>query len=100
METGDIAAPLTRREFYCALTLVWAFIMMAFSTTLFSGARSPIRSPANVIYLAASFFMAMNYAVASWRGDVSHKRIIVAVLLAALALVVGAVAFFAGGTSN
>jgi hypothetical protein len=98
--TGDKAAPVTWREFYSALTLVWVFIMMAFSTTLFSGSRSPIRSPANLIYLAASFFMAMNYSVASWRGDVSHKRVVVAVLLAALALVVGAAAFFAGGTSK
>ena len=100
METGDKATPVTRREFYSALVLVWTFIMLAFSTTVFSGSRSPVSAPANVIYLAVSVFMVITYAVASLRSDVPRKRVVVVVLLALVALVVGAVAFLAGRISS
>ena len=100
METGDKAIPVTRREFYSALVLVWTFIMLAFSTTLFRGSRSPFSAPANVIFLAASLLMVTNYAIASLRSDGSRKRVALVALLAVVALVVGAVAFFAGRISN
>ena len=90
MDGGDKAAQVTRREFYSALALVWAFIMLAFSNFVYSS-RSPV--PTNVIYLIAALFMAINYSVASWRGNVSRKRVVVVVAL--VAFVVGAVAFLA-----
>jgi hypothetical protein len=37
--------------------------------------------------------MVVNDAVASWRGDVSRTRVVVAAVLAVLAFVVGAVVF-------
>ena len=86
---------VTQREFYSALTLVWTFIMLAFSTAVFSSA-SPNRSMVNVLYLAISLLMVVNYSVATWRGGgASRKGLTVALTLAAVALVVGAVAFFA-----
>jgi hypothetical protein len=74
--------------------LVWTFIMLALSTTMF-GSRSSGSTPAHVIYLVAALGMVVNYAVASWRGDVSRTRMVVVAVLAVLAFVVGAVAFFA-----
>lgn len=100
MDAGDKATPVTRREFYSALVLVWTFIMLALSTTVFSGSRSPVSAPANVIYLGASLVMVTSYAVASFRSDGSRKRVVVFVLLALVALVVGAVAFLAGRISS
>jgi len=100
METGDKAPPVTRREFHSALVLVWTFIMLAFSTTVFRGSPSPFSATANVIYLVASLFMVINSAIASFRSDPSRKRVGVVVLFAVAALVVGAVAFFAGRISN
>ena len=100
METGDKATPVTRREFHSGLVLVWTFIMLAFSTTVFRGSPSPFSATANVIYLVASLFMVINSAIASFRSDASRKRVGVVVLFAVAALVVGAVAFFAGRISN
>jgi hypothetical protein len=93
MDTGDKVAHVTQGEFYGALALVWLFIALAFSMTGFNG--SPSLSIANVIYLAVSVMMGVNYTVKTWRGDASPKRSLLAVLLAAAALIVGAVAFFA-----
>ena len=100
MDTGDKAVPVTQHEFYSALVLVWTFITIALSTTVFSGARAPVRSTASVIYLAASLLMVINYAVKSWRGNVSRKGVVIAVVLAVVALVVGPVAYFVGQSSN
>ena len=94
MDTRDKTAPVTRGEFFSALVLVWTFIMLAFARTMFGGARTPV----NAIYLAVSFFMVVGYAVASLRGDVSRKNVMVAVVLAAVALAIGATAFFAGSS--
>ena len=58
METGDDAAPITRREFYRALVLIWTFIALAFSTTVF---RSRSILPTNAIYLMAALLMVANY---------------------------------------
>jgi uncharacterized membrane protein len=91
------AAPVTRREFYRALALVWTFIMLAFSTSVYTS-RSPF--PVNVIYLMASVFMVIGYSAASWRGNVSRTRVVLAVILAIGTLAVGAVAYFAGRTAN
>ena len=96
MDTGDKATPVTRQEFNSALVLVWVFITLAFSTTVFTS-RSP--GPTNAIYLVIALFMVANYTIASWRGDVSRGRVVFAALLAAAALAVGAVAFFAGRLS-
>jgi hypothetical protein len=95
MSPDDQAAPVTRREFNQALVLVWTFILLALSTTVFSS-RSSGPTVSHVIYLMTALGMVINYAVASWRGDVSLTRVVVAALLALLAFVVGAVAFFAG----
>jgi hypothetical protein len=93
MDTGHDAVPVTRREFYSALALVWAFIMLAFSTSVYNS-RSP--APTNVIYLIAAFFMAASYSVISLRSGPSPRRAaVVAAILALVAFVVGAVAFFA-----
>ena len=95
MDSGEHSAHITKREFSIALTLVWTFIMLAFTTMVFSGSSSPSRS--NVIYWAISLLMAMNYAAASWRGGVSGKRVVVAAVLAGVALCIGVVAYFVGG---
>ena len=100
MDPGDKPIPVARREFYSALVLVWTFLMLAFSTTLFNGTRSPFSAPANVIYLAASLLMVANYSIALLRTDGSRKRVVLVALLAVVALVVGAVAFLAGRISN
>lgn len=89
------AAPITRDELNNALALVWTFIMIALSTTVFSS-RSQSSTLPNVIYLGVALAMAINYAVASLRGAASRKAVLFAILLAAVALVVGVVAFFAG----
>jgi hypothetical protein len=95
MDSGDHSGYITKREFSIALSLVWTFIMLAFATTVLSGSSSPSRS--NVIYCAISLLMAINYAVASWRGGVSGKKIVVAAVLAGVALFIGVVAYFVGG---
>jgi len=100
MDTGNRAAHVTQREFYSALTLVWTFIMLAFSTTVLSRSASPTRSLANVLYWAISLLMVANYAAASWRGGVSGKRVVIAMVLAVSAFAVGVVAFVAGGFSH
>jgi hypothetical protein len=95
MDSGDQSAHITKREFSIALTLVWTFIMLAFTPMVLSGSSSPSRS--YVVYWAISLLMAMKYAVASWRGGVSGKRVVVAVVLAGVALFIGVVAYFVGG---
>jgi hypothetical protein len=99
MDPGDKAAPVTRREFNNALVLVWTFIMLAFSTTVFRSSRGAVAAP-NVIYLGVSLVMVASYAVASFRSDLSRNRVLLAVYLAAVALAVGALAFLAGRISN
>jgi hypothetical protein len=54
---------VTQREFYSALT-------PAFSVTIFSSA-SPNRSTVNVLYLAISVLMVVNYSVASCAAAVA-----------------------------
>jgi hypothetical protein len=84
---------VTHREFYSALTLVWAFITLAFSTTIV-GSTSSNRLTPNFIYLATSLLVVIYYAVLSWRGGgSSRKAVFIAASLAAAALVAGAVAF-------
>lgn len=100
MDSGDKATPVARREFYSALVLVWTFIMLAFSTTLFRGSPSPFSTPAAVIYLAVSLLMVANYSIALLRSDGSRKRVVLVALLAVVALVVGAVAYLAGRIPN
>ena len=92
--TENESSLVTRRDFYSALTLVWTFIMLAFSMTVFRS-TSPNRSMANVFYLAISLLMVVNCGAASWRGGASRKGLVMAMIVAAVALVVGAVAFFA-----
>jgi hypothetical protein len=98
MDTGDKVVLVTQREFYGALTLVWTFIMLAFAQSVFNAPRSPVQ--ANVIYLAISFLMVITSAAASWRGNMSRRTATVAILLAVVALGVGAGAYFAGASAK
>ncbi len=96
MDPRDNAAPVTRGEFLSALALVWTFIMLAFARMVFGSERTPV----NGIYLAASFVMVVGYAAAALRNDLSRKKVIFAVVLAAVALAVGAAAFIVGRASS
>src|SRR6478672_2049090 len=96
MDKPDSAAPITRREFYGALALVWTFIMLAFATTVFGS----FRARTTLIYLATSFLMVVSYSVASWRGERSRTKVILAVFFAIVALAVGAGAFLSSSISH
>jgi len=100
MDTADQASRVTQREFYSALTLVWTFIMLAFSATLFGGSPSANRSWASVLYWAVSLLMAVNYAVASLRGGVSGRKVVFAVVVAGAAILIAIAAYFVGGSSH
>jgi hypothetical protein len=96
MDKRDNLAPISRREFYAALALVWTFIMLAFAATIFGS----FRWPTTLIYLAGSFLMVISYSVASWRGEQPRRAIVLAVFLATVALAVGAGAYLSGRISH
>jgi hypothetical protein len=96
MDKPDSAVPISRREFYGALALVWTFIMLAFATTVFGS----FPTPTTLIFLATSFLLVVSYSIASWRGKRSHRKVVLAVFFAIVALAVGAGSFLSSRISN